>query len=213
MNNSPEYQLSELPAIELFQKMGYQYYNGGQVEERNDITEVVLIDRLLKSIRHLNPLLSDINIQKAFDIVTSVTGSSLMEINQKIWEIINGDSISMKQVIDGEEQFIPVKFIDYLVPDNNDYLVVNQMRFHGLSHNSVPDLVLFINGLPIAVIEAKSPTAQNAWDKAYTDLDYYQKNSEKLFHFNQICVGIWKDGARYGAISSPQQFYSVYKTS
>ena len=213
MNNSPEYLLSELPAIELFEKMGYQYYNGTQVEERNDITEVVLLKRLIASVKKLNPWMNENSLNKAIDRITSVSGASLMEINQNIWEVINGESFNVKQVINGVEEFKSVKYIDYLSPDNNDFLVVNQMKFHGLSLHSIPDLVVFINGLPIAVIEAKSPTAQNAWDKAYSDLDYYQKNSEKLFHFNQICVGIWKDGAKYGAINAPQQFYSVFKTT
>ncbi len=136
-----------------------------------------------------------------------------MEINQKIWELLRGAEFSVKQVIGGVEDFHPVSFIDYHNPDNNDFLVVNQMKFHGRYQHSVPDLVVFINGLPIAVIECKSPTAQNAWDKAYGDLKYYQENSEKLFHYNQICAGIWDVSGRYGAIGSPQQFYSFFKTS
>ena len=136
-----------------------------------------------------------------------------MEINQKIWELIRGGTFSVKQIIDGVEGFHAIHYIDYRNPDNNDFLVVNQMKYHGRYQNSIPDLVVYVNGLPIAVIECKSPTAQNAWDKAYGDLDYYQKNSEKLFHYNQICAGIWEVSGKYGAIGSPQPFYSVFKTS
>jgi len=135
-----------------------------------------------------------------------------MEINQGIWALIRGGTFTVKQIINGKEGFHPVHFIDYLHPANNDFLVVNQMKYHGRYQNSIPDLVVYINGLPIGVLECKSPSAQNAWDKAYGDLDYYQKNSEKLFHFNQICVGIWGVGDKYGAINSPRQFYSVFKT-
>lgn len=213
MNNSPEFKNSELPAIQLFQKMGYEYFDGSQHEERKDITEVILKDRLLKAIKKINPWINDENLDKAFGELTGVNGASLMEINQKIWELIRGGEYSLKQVIDGKEEYKAVSFIDYLNPNNNDFLVVNQIKYHGIYQNSIPDLVVYINGLPIGVIECKSPTAQNAWDKAYGDLEYYQKNSEKLFHFNQICVGIWDVGGRYGAINSPQQFYSVFKTS
>ncbi len=212
MTHSPEYIYSELPAIELFQKMGYQYYNGAQVEERNDITEVVLKDRLIRAIQRINPWINDNNLNKAFNQLTTVNGASLMEINQKIWELIRGANYSLKQVISGEEAFHPVHFIDYLNPDNNDFLVVNQIKYYGKYQNSIPDLMAYINGLPIGVIECKSPTAQNAWDKAFSDLDYYQKNSEKLFHYNQICAGIWQVSGKYGAIQSPQKFYSVFKT-
>lgn len=213
MPELPELNYSELPAIELFKQLGYEYYNAGQHDERLDITEVLLKERLLASIKRINPWINNNNLNKAFNELTSVNGASLMEINQKIWELIRGGTFSVKQVIDGVEAFHPVHFIDYLKPENNDFLVVNQMKYHGKYQNSIPDLVVFVNGIPIGVIECKSPTAQNAWDKAYEDLTYYQENSEKLFHYNQICAGIWDVGGKYGAIASPQQFYSVFKTS
>jgi type I restriction enzyme R subunit len=213
MSQGPEYIHSELPAIELFQKMGYQYFDASKQDERSDITEVILKDRLLASISKLNPWINENNLNKAYTAITSVNGASLMEINQKIWELIRGGTFTVKQTIDGEEGFHSVHFIDYINIEDNDFLVVNQMKYHGRFQNSVPDLVVYINGLPIGVIECKSPTAQNAWDKAFGDLDYYQKNTEKLFHFNQICAGIWDVSGKYGAINSPQQFFSVFKTS
>ena len=193
--------------------MGYQYLDASQQDERMDITEVILKDRLLASIKKLNTWINDNNLNKAYNEITTVNGASLMEINEKIWELMRGGTFAVKQTIDGIEEFKVVHFIDYLHPENNDFLVVNQMKYHGRYQHSVPDLVVYVNGLPIGVIECKSPTAQNAWDKAYSDLKYYQENSEKLFHYNQICAGIWDVGGRYGAINSPQQFYSVFKTS
>lgn len=213
MSQSPEYIYSEKPAIELFQELGYQYLNASTDDERAEITEVLYKDRLLAAIKRINPWINDNNLNKAFVELTSVNGASLMEINQKIWELIRGGTFTVKQVIDGVEEFRAVHFIDYLNPENNDFLVVNQIRYHGKGQNSVPDIVVYINGLPIGVIECKSPTAPTAWDNAYSDLVYYQKNSEKLFHYNQICAGIWDVGGKYGAINSPQQFYSVFKTS
>ncbi|TVZ13950.1 type I restriction endonuclease subunit R [Maribacter sp. MAR_2009_72] len=213
MSNNGEFTNSELPAIKLFQQLGYQYFNASTQDEREDITEVVLKNRLLASIKRINPWINDNNLNKAYSQLTTVNGASLMEINEKVWKIIRGGTYSVKQVIEGIEEYRPVHFIDYLNPNNNDFLVVNQMKYHGRFQHSIPDLVVYINGLPIGVIECKSPTAQNAWDKAYSDLKYYQKNSERLFHFNQICAGIWDVGGKYGAINSPQQFYSVFRTS
>lgn len=213
MITSPEYLKSELPAIQLLEKLGYEYYDANQKDERNDITEVILKDRLVRSIVKLNPWINDTNLNKALNAVTGVIGASLMEINQAIWDLIQGANFTVKQTINGEEGFHPVHFIDFENIQDNDFLVVNQMKFHGKYQNSIPDLVVFVNGLPIGVIECKSPTAQNAWDKAYGDLDYYQKNSERLFHYNQICAGIWGDNGKYGAINSPQQFYSVFRTN
>lgn len=212
MSQSPEYQYSELPAIELFQRLGYQYYDGCITDERGDITEVILKDRLLSAITRINPWISTSNLQKAFDKITNVQGASLMEINQRMWELLRGPNYSIKQLINGKEEFRPVSFIDYEDPDNNDFLIVNQLRCHGRTLNSIPDIIVFLNGLPIGVIECKAPGAANAFDKAYSDLRFYETNSEKIFYYNQIVAGVYGVGGKYGAVSSPQAFYSVFKT-
>src|SRR5574337_2066659 len=113
MSQSPEYQYSELPAIELFQRLGYQYYDGCITDERGDITEIILKDRLLMTITRINPWISTSNLQKAFDKISNVQGASLMEINQKIWDLLRGPNYSVKQVTAGKEDFKPVSFIDY----------------------------------------------------------------------------------------------------
>ena len=210
MSHTPEYLQSELPAIQLFQKLGYEYYDGSVKNEREDITQVILESRLKSAIKRINTWVDDNTIHKSFIELTSVTGASLMEINEKVWTLMR-NGLTVKQTIDDKEEFKPLHFIDYQNLDNNDFLVVNQMKYHGRYQNSIPDLVIYVNGLPIGVVECKSPITTTAWDKAYSDLDYYQKNSEKLFHYNQICVALWEVGARYGAINAPQKFYSVYK--
>ncbi|MGD1957715.1 MAG: type I restriction endonuclease subunit R [Fulvivirga sp.] len=210
---SPEYIHSEQPALELFQQLGFGYINGASQDLRDDITTVILEDRLREAIQRINPWINKSNLDKAVDEIESIRGNSLMEINQQAWKLIKGSELSLKQFIDGDEQFKPVFYIDFINPENNDFLVVNQMKYHGKYRNSIPDIMVYLNGLPIAVIECKSPTSLGAWDTAYSDLVYYQENSEKLFHFNQICVALWEVGARYGAISSPQQFYSFYRVT
>lgn len=205
----PEDIYSEFPAIKLMQKMGYTAATGDT--ERGDLTETVLLPTLRRCLQRINPDLSAENIERAVRHLTSVTGTSLMEINQKTHELLHGGHYNLKQKIDGKEEFLPVRFIDYAAPDNNEFLVVNQMRFYGKAQNSVPDLTVFVNGLPVAVIECKSPDDGTPWDKAYGDLAYYQSNSERLFYCNQICVGIWRNGGRYGALDAPQKFYSVYR--
>ncbi|HEU4470711.1 MAG TPA: type I restriction endonuclease [Flavisolibacter sp.] len=212
MSHSAEYLHSELPAIELFQRLGYQYYDGCVQDERENIAEVILKDRLLSAIARINPWINTANLQKTFDRITGLQGASLMEINQSAWELLRGATFSVKQVVNGKEEFLPVSYIDYQNPENNDFLVVNQLRCHGKTLNSIPDLVVFVNGIPIAVIECKAPGAQNAFDKAYSDLRFYEGNSEKLFYYNQITAGIYGVGGKYGAISSPQAFYSVFIT-
>ncbi|WP_299124114.1 HsdR family type I site-specific deoxyribonuclease [uncultured Tenacibaculum sp.] len=211
MNNAPEYKYSELPAIMLFQELGYTYYNASTQTERENTSEVVLQERLLQAIQRINPWLNQANINKVYQSITAVSGASLLEINQQIWQLLQ-KGITIKQVLNGKEAYKVAHFIDYENISNNDFLVVNQMTFKNrVGRDSKPDLVVFINGLPIAVIECKSPSAKNAWDSAYSDLQEYQDLNEKLFHYNQICCGIWEVGGRYGAITAPKQFYSVFK--
>lgn len=213
MADQYEYLKSELPAIKLFKELGYQYWDGRVSDERTDITEVILMDRLLAVLQRINPWLDEPSLQKAFEKITSVQGNSLMEINQQIWELIRSDTFSVKQNFDGEEEFRAVSYIDYAHIENNDFLVVNQLKVYGRANNSIPDLIIYLNGLPIAVIECKSPLAQGAFEETINDLEFYQVNSQRLFHYNQICAGIWETGGKYGAIGSPKAFYSVFKTA
>ncbi len=112
MNQTPEERLSEQPAIELFQKMGYGYLDGSNLAERNDTTEVLLERRLLDAIKRINPWIDENNLHKAYNSLTSINGASLMEINQKVWELIRGATLTLKQEIDGEEEYREVGFID-----------------------------------------------------------------------------------------------------
>ena len=163
---TPEYLQSELPAIQLFEKLGYTYLNGSQDDERASINEVILEDRLKSAIKRLNPWLNDNNVKNAFKEITSFASASLMEANEFIHKLISSQAYTPKQIIDGKETYRGVSFIDFDNFDNNDFLVVNQMKFKGQEKNSIPDLVVFINGMPLAVIECKSPKALSAESEA-----------------------------------------------
>jgi len=211
--HSPEYLESELPAIQLFKKNGYQYLDGSMVDERNSIDEIVLKNRLTKALSTINPWMNESSITKAYNEITNIQGSSPMEINQKVWNLLLGTKKSVKQIINGTEEFKPVKYIDFENIGNNDFLIVNQMRFKGKSCISIPDIVVYLNGLPIAVIESKSPSSQTAIDDCIKDILFYQENSPKLFTHNQICAGIYKVGAKYGALGAKQTHYSHFKSN
>ena len=208
---TPEYLQSELPAIQLFEKLGYTYLNGSKDDERASINDVILENRLKQAIQRLNPWLNENNIKNAFKEITSVPAASLMEANEFIHKLISTQTYTPKQIIDSKETYKGVAFIDFDDIDNNEFLVVNQMKFKGQDINSIPDLVVFVNGMPLAVIECKSPIARGAKSDAIQDLLKYQWRSEKLFRYNQVCVGIYKVGGRYGAIGAKEGHYQVYK--
>ncbi len=198
-----EYLQSELPAIELFKKLKYDYFDA-----KGEMYEVVLQDRLTTSLKKINPWLSVNNLQKVVRklLASNTLGSSLMEINSEIHKLITrADALSLKPT--PEDKPRAVKFIDYENLENNEFLVVNQMKFKGERANSIPDLVVFINGLPLAVIEAKNQTIDIS---DIPDLDYYQANSPKLFHYNQIIGAINRISGLYGTIEASMKFYSKY---
>lgn len=205
---TPEYLQSELPALELFQKLGYDYIDASIDDSRSSISDVLLLDRLGSALQKINPWLSGNVLEKVIRNITTISASSLMEANQRAFELITkSDAITEKPTPDSKPQ--PVFLIDYQNIENNDFLVVNQMKFHGQGNNSIPDIVVYVNGLPLAVIEAKSPKVSIT--DAISDLEYYQSNSPKLFHYNQICVGINKGKALYGTIGGSFPHYAKYR--
>lgn len=212
MSHGSEFIQSEQPALHLLQQMGYHYVAGASLAaERTDAGDVVLAGRLRSAIARLNPELDAANQQRAFERITQVAATSLMEANQKIWAMLRGGEFTLKQLTNGREHYVPVRFIDYTTPSENDFLVVSQARFPGRTFTAIPDIVVYVNGLPLGVIECKAGNAANAWDSAWNDLDAYQRNNESLFHYNQICAGIWQVGGQYGAIGTPQPFYSHFR--
>ncbi|GAB3554858.1 type I restriction endonuclease subunit R [Spirosoma fluminis] len=212
MSQGPEFIQSEQPALLLLQRLGYQCLTGVTPSaERPDAGEVVLAGRLREAIKQLNPDLDANNQQRAYERITQVVATSLMEANQRVWDLLRGNEFTLKQNLNGRETFVPVRYINYDKPETNDFLVVNQMRFRGRTFTAIPDLVIYVNGLPLGIIECKAGSASGAWDSAWNDLDAYQRNNERLFHYNQICAGIWQVGGRYGAINTPQAFYSHFR--
>ena len=208
MSQTPEYLYSELPAIELFKKLGFNYFDASIADTRESINEVILEDRLRQSLLKINPWLQDNTLEKVVRKLKNIQASTLMEANQIVFDFITKkDSITEKPTPEAKPQ--PVFIIDYENIENNDFLIVNQMKYNGIHKNSIPDIVVYINGLPLAIIEAKSPKVSIT--DAISDLNYYQENSQKLFYYNQICVGINKGKALYGTIGSQFAHYSKYK--
>ncbi|MCG3707803.1 type I restriction endonuclease subunit R [Aliarcobacter butzleri] len=208
MSQTPEYLYSELPAIELFKKLGFNYFDASIADTRESINEVILEDRLRQSLLKINPWLRDNTLEKVVRKLKNIQASTLMEANQIVFDFITKkDSITEKPTPKAKPE--PVFIIDYENIENNDFLIVNQMKYNGIHKNSIPDIVVYINGLPLAIIEAKSPKVSIT--DAISDLAYYQENSQKLFYYNQICVGMNKGKALYGTIGSQFEHYSKYK--
>jgi len=159
----------------------------------------------------INPHLTEQSIDKAIRRVTHIKAEGLMEANQKFHqELVAG--ISIDQDIGARRQKQTVQFIDFENPENNEFLVVNQFSVKGPQETARPDMVIFINGIPLVVIECKSPVAkQTGINRAIGQLKRYQAEIPQLFHTNQVCIGLNLFGARYGTILAEKEFYHEWK--
>src|SRR4030065_2634334 len=210
--------LSEQPAIEQLKRLGYDYIHGDQLDpelkedcERTSRRDVVLIVRLKKKLAKINPQLNEESINKAARRITHMQAEGLIEANRIFHEdLISG--VSIDQDVGARRQKLTVRFIDFDDPQKNEFLVVNQFWVKGPKQTDCPDIVVFINGIPLIVIECKSPVAkQMGMGEAIKQLVRYQEEIPHLFHTNQILIGLNLFGARYGTILSDKEFFHEWK--
>lgn len=219
-----EYDKVELPAIQTLQALGWSYISGLELspenenKERHSFRDVILEKRLTNSLKKINPWINDDNIRKIIYDLTRKPYTNLLEANEAIWNNIV-KYISVSQDLGKGNQNQTVKIIDFDNIENNDFLVTNQFKIDGGYGNIIPDLILFINGLPIGVIECKSPyTSSDPIEAGIEQLRRYanlrgqgDEGCEKLFHFNQLMISTSGAIAKVGTISSNIEHYLEWK--
>ncbi len=227
-----EYTLVEKPAIDyMVNTLGYNYIEGEKLTpayvERESFRDVVLVNRLKTALKRLNSWMNNesINVATKFLLNSESLGTSLLDINETIYKAIVDLEFTVQQVVDGHKKNHTVKFIDFEDVDNNDFIVANQFEVQGINKTIFPDIVVFINGIPIVVIEAKSPFKENTGNvktgkkDAYNQLRRYMdirdgsisEGAERLFHTNFFTGIINKYHAYVGTISSSYDYYLEWK--
>ena len=215
-----ELHLAENPAVELLESLGYTYVPPESLEgERASFRETILTDRLAAAVQRLNPWLSANNVAAAVKAVTHVPAASLAEANRKIYTSLTY-GIALEQDRGDGRKSHTVRFLDFDHPDLNEWIVTRQYRVLGSKKHVIPDVVVFVNGLPLAVIECKSPTIGDAWKaEAVKQLRRYQEadttwkdqGAPKLFEAAQILVGTCGERAVYGTVGTPARFFLEWK--
>ena len=211
----------EDPAVEvLTQYLGWKEIDSKESEElRPSKKEVVLVPILYDTIKRLNPWISDENANRVIRSITHVQATSVIEANEKIQAMLEKGTTVTQDIGDGLGlKSRDVHLIDYENIKNNDFHVVRQFRVEHFNENK-PDIVLFINGLPIVVIECKSPKLRNPMQKGFEQLTRYQEAQDrfrnvgcpKLFHTAQIIVSTYKDRTKYGTNYTPERHWSEWK--
>jgi type I restriction enzyme R subunit len=218
-----EFDKVELPALEHLQSLGWTFVQGANLspdtsDERSSFKEVVLEKRLSENIKRINPWISDQNLHKVVSTLTRTLYANLIEANQSIWSIIN-ECVSVMQDLGKGNKGQTVHIIDFENPENNEFLCTNQFKVSGVHQNIFPDIVCFVNGLPLAVIECKSPYITNPMEAGIDQLLRYanrrnpehDEGAEKLFHYNLMMVSSHRDKARVGTITSRMEHFLEWK--
>ncbi|MEZ8289928.1 type I restriction endonuclease subunit R [Vibrio sp. 10N.237.312.B06] len=216
-----EDQLEQL-CINWFTDQGYLYKNGydiapdGDDPERDDYHQVVLKQRLLNQLTIINP---ELPIKALNDVVNTVSSPDtpiLIKNNRAFHKfVIEGVPVEYTAVEDGESKtkHTHAQLMDFTTPDNNEFLIVNQFTITGTKGNRRPDVVVFINGLPISVIELKNPADEHAdiWN-AFNQLQTYKDEISDLFIFNEALIV--SDGwtARVGSLTANKERFLPWKT-
>lgn len=175
---------------------------GGSHEARTKYTEVVLRPYLEASISRLNPDVPAASRAAAVAKFTDYSNQSLIDGNREIYSWLRGGVPVEVTGSDGHRSIERLKIFDFDNWANNDLLAVQQFTVHG-QHIRRPDVVIFINGLPLVVIELKNPADENAdIEAAYNQIQTYKSDIPQLFHFNLL--NIVSDGvnARYGSLTA-----------
>ena len=164
-----------------------------------------------EELAEINPHLTEESINKAVRKITHIQAENLIEANRTFHQdLVAG--ISINQDIGAKRQKLTVRYIDFDNPEKNEFLAVNQFWVKGPKETNRPDIVIFINGIPLVVIECKSPVAkQMGMSKAIKQLQRYQEEIPQLFHTNQILIALNLFGAKYGTILSSAEFFHEWK--
>jgi type I restriction enzyme R subunit len=204
--------------LSWFEGLGWAVKNGPEIApgetraERQSYQETILPERLRNAIVKVNPQMPSEAIEEAFRKVSRVDSPSLNQSNQIFHRmLVNGVDVEYRS----KDRVVNdiARLVDFENPDNNDWVAVNQFTVEEGQHNRRPDIVLFLNGLPVAVIELKNPADENAtiWT-AFNQLQTYKKQIFSLFRFNEILI--ISDGleARFGSLTGNKEWFLPWRT-
>lgn len=209
----------ELLAIEDLENLGYKYLYGpdiapdGENPERQSYEDVLLSDRLRNAISRINPNVPYNAQTDALKQVQRISSPELITNNKDFHRLLT-EGVTVDKRVDGEDRGDKVWLVDFKNPERNEFLVVNQLTVIENNKNKRPDIVLFINGLPLVVIELKNAVDENATVRAaYKQLQTYKATIPSLFNYNGLLV--ISDGleAKAGSLSAGFSRFMTWKTA
>lgn len=204
--------------IDLLKIQGYEYFYGpdiapfGKNPLRTGFDSVILESVLASSLIRLNP---DVPASARSEALAKVRrlGSTDIMANNEVFHTMLTDGVSVEYFKDGQTKGISVKLVDFEHPENNLFSTVNQLVVKENQNEKRLDVVLFVNGLPLVVVELKNPMDEDATlDRAFTQIQNYKKAVPSIFYYNALCI--ISDGldAKVSSVSAPFSRYLVWKS-
>ncbi|CAG0975606.1 Type-1 restriction enzyme R protein [Burkholderiales bacterium] len=218
--------ISQLPGLELLQKLGYEYLDpeealaarGGRLA--NVLLETILAEQLRKQnvirFKGREYPFSEGNILAAVQSLKDVVDDGLLLTNEKVYDLLCLGR-SMQQSIEGDTRSFQLDYIDWDRPERNVYHVTEEFSVErsGSQETRRPDLVLFVNGIPLVVIECKRPDLKDPIGQAISQHIRNQQRDQipRLFFYSQLLIAVSKNEAKYATVGTPAKFWSVWKES
>ena len=195
--------------IELFQNMGYRYVYAPDLER--DFRSPLYEEELLSALHRLNPKMPEDAIADALFKLKNFENAELVQKNELFMDYLQ-HGIEVRYFVKGEERSGLVYVVDYKNPENNSFVVANQWTFIENS-NKRPDVLLFLNGLPIVLIELKSPSREETdASEGYLQIRNYMQEIPSMFIYNSICVISDHLTSKAGTITSSEDRFMEWKT-
>jgi type I restriction enzyme R subunit len=208
----------ELQCIEWLKAAGWSYANGGVIApegaapERATYKDVILVDRVEDALGRINPGVPRDVLKRVRQMLESPGETDLLKANELVhrWFV---EGVPMKVREGGEEKTRRISLVDFENPANNEWLAVNQFSVTGENNTRRPDIVLFVNGIPVVVIELKNPADLEAdiWD-AHNQLQTYKEQIPRLFYTNALLVVADGADARMGSLTADKERFLRWRS-
>jgi len=208
----------EQEALGWLAEVGYAVHSGldiaqdGANPQRADYRQVILPFRLREAIQRLNPSIPTAAREDALQQVMDLGIPSLLPANRALHKLLVG-GVPVQYQKDGDTRGDFVRLVDWLDVSRNEFWAVNQFTIKGPHHTRRPDIILFINGLPLVLLELKNPADQVAdiW-KAYDQIQTYKAQIPDVFQYNEVLVISDGTEARLGSLSANAERFMQWRT-
>ncbi len=216
--------ISQIPALQLLQNLGYKYLAPAEASELRGgrMSAVILEGVLADQLRKINKVrfkgseypFSEGNIFSAIQTLKDVVYDGLVRTNEKVYDLLCLGR-SLQQSVEGDTKSFPLNYIDWKNWKNNVFHVTEEFSVERIGSHETrrPDIVLFVNGIPFAVIECKRPDIKDAIEEAVSQHLRNQGADQipKLFLFGQLLMAISSNEAKYATVGTPAKFWAIWK--